>query len=123
MKNLYIVLVTALVGFGVMVMFAPSADAVDIIGKSCDAANSELCKADSQNIEDDGVIKTLVDVLMFFLGVVSVISIIIGGLIYITSNGDASKVTQGKNILLYSVVGLIVALMSWGIVRFILERF
>lgn len=123
MKNLYALIITALLGFGAFMFFAPTVSAVDIIGKSCDNANSELCKADTENIENDGVIKTLVDVLMFFLGVVSVISIIIGGLIYTTSNGDSSKITQAKNIILYSVVGLVLALMSWGIVRFILERF
>lgn len=124
MKQLIVASVVAVIGFGLMMTLAPQANAVDIIGESCKGGvSSELCQADKENIETDGTIKTAVDVLMFLLGVVAVISIIIGGIIYTTSNGDSSKLTQAKNIILYAVVGLVVALMSWGIVRFILEQF
>lgn len=124
MKQLLVASFVMIVGFSFMLVFATQVGAVDIIGESCKGGvSSELCQADKENIETDGTIKTIVDVLMFLLGVVAVISIIIGGIIYVTSNGDSSKLTQAKNIILYAVIGLIVALMSWGIVRFILEQF
>lgn len=123
MKQIYLLITLAVLGAGVL-LWAPHVGAIDVIGEACSGGGtSELCEADTQNIEEDGTIKTVVDILMFLLGVISVIAIIIGGIIYTTSNGDSSKLTQAKNIILYAVIGLVVALLSWGIVRFILEQF
>lgn len=38
-----------------------------------------------------------------------------GGVVYLTSKGSEEKVAQAKNILIYAVVGLIVALLAWSI--------
>lgn len=67
--------------------------------------------------------KDIIDVLSLIVGVVSVVMIIIGGLRYITSGGDAGNVTTAKNTILYAIVGLIVVLFSQAIVQFIIGRF
>jgi multisubunit Na+/H+ antiporter MnhB subunit len=64
-----------------------------------------------------------VNVLLFILGAVAVIMIVIGGIKYTTSNGDASSVTSAKNTIMYAVVGLIVALMAYAIVNFVIQQF
>ena len=48
--------------------------------------------------------------------------IIIGGIKYVTSNGDSSGVTSAKNTILYAVVGLVVAVMAYTIVNFVLTN-
>lgn len=68
-----------------------------------------------------GTIQQITDILSFLVGSVSVIMIIIGGLRYAMSNGDQSSVTAAKNIILYAVIGLAVAFMSYAIVHFVLN--
>ena len=54
------------------------------------------------------------------LGIVAVIVIIIGGIGYMTSNGDASKVKKAKDTILYGVIGLAIAALAFAIVNFVI---
>lgn len=69
------------------------------------------------------IIQTIVNVLLFITGAVAVIMIVIGGLKYVTSNGDSSQLTSAKNTIMYSVIGLIVAIMAYAIVNFAVAAF
>ena len=71
---------------------------------------------------DKGLIKTVVNVLLWAVGILSVIMIIFSGFRYITSAGDASKTKSARSTLIYSVVGLIVAIMAWAIVNMVINR-
>ena len=71
---------------------------------------------------DKGLIKTVVNVLLWAVGVLSVIMIIFSGFRYITSSGDASKTKSAQSTLIYSVVGLIVAIMAYAIVNMVTNR-
>ncbi|TWP14789.1 hypothetical protein EUA69_00800 [TM7 phylum sp. oral taxon 352] len=71
---------------------------------------------------DKGLIKTVVNVLLWAVGILSVIMIIFSGLRYITSAGDASKTKSAQSTLTYSVVGLIVAIMAYAIVNMVTNR-
>lgn len=66
-------------------------------------------------------VTTIINVILGVVGVVAVIMIIIGGISFITSQGDAAKVTRGKNTVLYGVVGLVIALLAFMIVNFVLS--
>lgn len=68
-------------------------------------------------------IKTIVGILLFVLGAIAVIMIIIGGIRYTTSNGDANQTKAAKDTILYAVVGLVVALLAYAIVNFVLDTF
>ena len=70
----------------------------------------------------DGLIKTVVNVLLWAVGILSVIMIIFSGFRYITSAGDASKTKSAQSTLMYSVVGLIVAIMAYAIVNMVINR-
>lgn len=56
-------------------------------------------------------------------GVVAVIFIIIGGILFAISQGDPGKVKNARNTIIYSVVGLVVIIMAFAIVQLILGRF
>lgn len=56
-------------------------------------------------------------------GAVAVLFIIIGAYKYVLSNGDAGETKKARNTVLYSVVGLVVIIMSFAIVQLILGRF
>lgn len=77
--------------------------------------------SNTQNLP--GLIEIVVNVLLFIIGAVSVIMIIIGGFKYVISNGDSSQITSAKNTILYAVIGLVIALLAFAIVRFVINQF
>jgi len=54
------------------------------------------------------------------LGIVAVIVIIMGGVSYMTSAGDSSKVKKAKDTILYGVIGLIIVMLSFAIVNWVI---
>lgn len=72
---------------------------------------------------EGGVIETVTTVLLFVIGAVSVIMLIIGGIRYTTSNGDQGAVTSAKNTIMYAIIGLVVALLSFALVQFVASQF
>ena len=76
-----------------------------------------------ENIDgNDGLVNTVVNILLWAIGLISVIMIIIGGIRYATSNGDSNAVTAAKNTIMYAVIGLVIAIFAYAIVNFVLVQ-
>ena len=89
-----------------------------------EGANSAQGDQVPENItEEDGLIKRVVNILLFIIGAIAVIMLIIGGIRYTISGGDQSQVTSAKNTILYAIVGIIVAIFAYAIVNFVLDEF
>lgn len=86
------------------------------------AAGSAVCDS-SKNDSADKIITNVINTILVVLGMIAVIMIIIGGIRYTTSNGDSGSVKSAKDTILYSVVGLVVAILSFAIVNFVVGRF
>ena len=69
-----------------------------------------------------GTIRNIINLLLFIIGVISVIFIILGGIRFVTSQGDSSQVTSARNTILYSVIGLVVAMMAFAIVNWVVGQ-
>jgi hypothetical protein len=69
---------------------------------------------------DGSIFTTIVNVLLFLIGAISVIMLIVGGIRYTISNGDSGAVTSAKNTILYAIVGLIIAFLAFAIVNWVL---
>ena len=91
------------------------------VSKGIDTATTSEMKGKSID-GDKGLIKTIVNVLLWAVGILSVIMIIFSGFRYITSAGDAAKTKSAQSTLTYAVVGLIVAVFAWAIVNIVLDR-
>lgn len=70
---------------------------------------------------DGSLIQTVINVMLYAIGVISVIMLIIGGFRYVVSGGQKESVTAAKNTILYAIVGLLVALFAYAIVHFVLQ--
>ena len=117
------ILLLALV-LGVVAVPTAPVRAINVFkSKACTSAteDSKVCKGSSETIEP--LVSTIVNVLLFAIGIASVIMIIVGGLRYVTSNGDSARITAAKNTILYSVIGLVVALLAFVIVNFVVAQF
>lgn len=68
------------------------------------------------------IIRQVINVFSVVVGVVAVIMIIVGGFRYITSGGQAEKITSAKNTILYAIVGLIIVALAQIIVKFVLTK-
>jgi hypothetical protein len=66
------------------------------------------------------IFTTIVNVLLFIIGAISVIMLIIGGIRYTISAGDSGNVTAAKNTILYAIVGLVIAFLAFAIVNYVL---
>lgn len=82
---------------------------------------SGLPSQDAEN-EFGGILKSIIDVLSWIVGVVAVIMVIIGGLRYIISGGDSNGVTGAKNTIMYALIGLTIVLFAQVIVAFVLTK-
>lgn len=103
--------------------------AVDINDQICNGAqldpNGGGCSsADISNAGDDvgTVITNGINLSSLIVGIIAVIMIIIGGVKYITSGGDAGNVTGAKNTILYALIGLVIVALAQTIVYFVLNK-
>ncbi len=124
--------------FGLMVAVPVAVPAVvsaadaDIQGSVCQGATltvpeggvPEGCVAATEGAGTgvNDLIRDVINIFSFIVGVVAVIMIIIGGFQYITSAGDSNKVGTAKNTILYAIIGLVIVALSQFIVRFVLSR-
>ena len=69
-----------------------------------------------------GTFQIIVNVIIGLVGLIAVVMIIIGGISFTTSQGDAGKVTKAKNTVLYGIIGLVVAILAFAIVNFVLTN-
>ncbi len=75
----------------------------------------------NQNLPD--IITTIINVMLFIAAALAVIMIIYGGIRYITAHGDEKQVKVAKDTIVYSVAGLIIAILAYALVTFIFDRF
>lgn len=109
-------------GLGVAVLPA-SAGAIDVFNQACNGNQSNPVCQSTRNTNTGGVVQSAINILLYVAGVAAVIVIIIGGIMYIVSHGDASRIKAAKDTILYAVVGLVVAILAYAIVNFVLSRF
>ena len=74
------------------------------------------------NSDLSGFIKNIVNILLYVVGAVAVLMLVIGGLRYVLSGGDASQTKAAKDTILYSIIGIIVAFAAYAIVNFVLTN-
>lgn len=65
-------------------------------------------------------VSNILSVIYLWIGIIAVIFIVIGGIKYMTSNGDAQKVSTAKSTITYSVIGLVVVLAAFAITNFVI---
>ena len=81
------------------------------------ATNKDAC---SQGRDVNTIVRTIINVIVYIVGLLAVIMIIYGGILYTTSAGDPGKVKKAKDTILYGIVGLVIAVLAFAIVNFIL---
>lgn len=101
---------------------APAVPAYAALPQCQEVGNQDtaICTTDQSLLS--GVLKDVINVMLYMAGAIAVIMVVVGGIRYITSDGDPGAAAKAKNTIIYALVGLVVAVMSYSIVNFVIER-
>ena len=117
----HLILASMIVGVGALALAPASTSyAVDPAQQIQTGVNGA---GGSGNNNFPNLLKKIVNILLFIIGSVAVIMIIVGGLRYTLSGGDGTQVTSAKNTILYAIIGLVVAILAYGIVNWVVGVF
>lgn len=85
----------------------------------------ELGKLDVNSVKEAGVnanqgtINSVINIVFSIAGGLALLFVAIGGLRFILSRGDPQSTAQARNTVLFAVIGLIVTMFAYAIVRFV----
>lgn len=108
------------IGFGIFLATAP----VSALGEGGAPAGINAARGDNtpSNLVngDSSIVRRAINIMLFGVGVLSVVMLIFGGFRYVISGGKKESVTNAKNTILYAIIGLLVAVFAYAIINFIL---
>lgn len=93
---------------------------------ACGGANGSTVGSGADCVNNNAktlpqVVSSILNILSWVVGAVSIIMVIYGGFRYVTSGGGQDGVKAGKDTLLYAVIGLVIVALSQVIVNFVLK--
>lgn len=99
----------------VIVLAAPSLlrDIRSVLGASGTSGSSPVDSA----IGLKQIALNVLNLLLSVVGIIAIISLVVGGIMYMTSYGDEKRMETGKKIFTYSIIGVVISLASLVIVR------
>jgi len=83
--------------------------------------NAATPDGQSNSTDIQQIVRNVVNVLLWVVGIASVIMLIVGGIRYVVSAGDQNAVQGAKNTILYAIVGLVVAFLAFALINFVIE--
>lgn len=93
------------------------------------ATQDELTSLDITPVKDAGVenpeqstIDKVVNIVFSLAGGLALLFTVIGGLRFILSSGDPQNTARAKNTIIYALVGLLVTMFAFAIVKFVTSR-
>ncbi len=73
----------------------------------------------SANLDPTQIAMRIVNFLLLLAGIIAVVYLVYGGLLYITAGGDAEKATKGRTALINAVIGIVIILLALVIVTWV----
>jgi len=118
-------LVSGLLVFSPIVSQVGAVDCSNVKGLTMkEAVECQKKPGDITNLfGENGVLTIVINFALYFIGAISVLMLIIGGVRYTMSAGNDKAVAAAKNTILYAVIGVVVALLAYAIVNFVLGTF
>jgi len=96
----------------------PSSDAQEVLQGVGETGGKDPCSTKPIT----NVFRVAVQILGIIAGVIGIIMVMIGGFRYITSGGEASRVSNAKSTLIYALIGLAIAAIAQLLVHFVLYQ-
>lgn len=109
------ILTTAMVAGLMLVSIAPTAFAQFI-----SPGDNPVAEATGGQGSIRQLVLTMLRFFLGFLGIVAVIMIIYGGILYVTSAGNEDNAGKGKKIITYAIIGIVIIFISFALVNTVL---
>lgn len=71
---------------------------------------------------NDNVIRIVLTDVFITFGAIAFLMLVLAGFRYILARGNADKTSQAKNLIIYSLIGLIIAALAGSIVNVVISR-
>ena len=84
--------------------------------------DSQVCSGGGKLFGAGSIWNKILNAVTFVAGGIAVLMIIIGGLRYTLSSGDAGSAASAKNTVIYALVGLVLSVMANALVNFVLAN-
>ncbi len=94
----------------------------DVCNTLTNNSSSDCSQTPAGSVSIGSLIKTVINLMSWAVGVVAVVMIIVGGFKYVTAAGDSNKLTSARNTLTYAIIGLVVVAFSQIFVQFVLNK-
>ncbi len=117
MKNVFRLFASIITAFATALVGFNSVSALTL-QEGAEAARCDGCPANL--FGNTGIFKQVTNTILYIVGIIAVVMLIIGGIKYVVSGGDAKKVTDAKNTVLYAIIGLVIAFLAFAIVNFVI---
>lgn len=121
MKKFFMGIMAAIIGFSIMAVM--STTPIMALGEGGAPSGVEAARGDNMpsNLAggETSIVKRAINLMLYGIGVLSVVMLIFGGFRYIISGGKKESVTNAKNTILYAIIGLLIAIFSYALVNFI----
>ena len=82
--------------------------------------SSQSCNSGGSGVASAAA--TAATIISLLVGIVAIIMIVVAGLKYITSGGEAAKVSSAKSTLIYALIGIAIAGVAQFLVHFVLNN-
>jgi hypothetical protein len=112
-----------------IISLTPTARAFNAFSNACgggSGAASTVCRNQTQvnnPVTGSGsIFEHIINLVTLVTGIIAVIVIIVSGIRFATSSGDPNSLTQARNTILYTVIGLVVLLLARSIIVFVINR-
>lgn len=137
---IYGVITVVICGLSSLAVLSRQASAYNIFGGDGNQSSQTPCGGDNQAVTNNsalctsgastgdpiagpnGIIHKVTIILGLVSGAVAVIMMIVGGFMYVISNGDSGKVNTARDTLIYSAVGLGIIASAQTIIIFVIDR-
>ena len=63
----------------------------------------------------------IINFALMFLGLVAVVMVIYGGILYVTAAGKEDQAGVGKKVIMYAIVGIIIIMLSFALINTVLK--
>jgi ABC-type Fe3+ transport system permease subunit len=92
-----------------------------------DASNTDVC----QSVPNHGTpgenpiihaLSVTISILAIIIGITAVIMVIVGGLSFVTANGDPQAIARARSSIIYALIGIVIAAIAELLVQFVLNK-
>ena len=79
------------------------------------------CEIGIPTTDSDSLLGNIIKAILFLIGMLAVGALIACGYKFLTANGDPKAISNAKRGIIYSIAGLVIAAVAYGIVQMILN--